>query len=161
MPGAYPHTLAAGASHTAKLKFKPQTTGNKQVVLTPATDAPGNVVTFTAKGNGAGAPIVEVSQVAPVAFGNLVNGTKSGVTTVTITNSGTGPMNVTGIASNGPDFGIENQVGANPVPAGGTLTFDVYFQPGSAGAKNATITVASNGKGGAKSFPVSGTGVNP
>ena len=41
------------------------------------------------------------------------------------------------------------------------MTFDVYFQPGSAGAKNGTITVSSDGKGGAKTFAVSGTGVNP
>jgi len=97
-------------------------------------------------------------------FGNVDVASGSLIRTFTIDNSaGTAPLTFLGpgvISSNSTDFTL----GGTPpstVPAGGSTTFTITFDPTSIGLKTSTITVATNDcNEDFYTFTIQGTGVN-
>jgi len=87
-------------------------------------------------------------------FGKVTAGNSSAPLQVTISNTGTGPLNVTGIALNSPTGGPYTlAVGGGAKPCGATTrtiaaadscTVQVLFQPTTDGPFNATLQVSSN-----------------
>ncbi len=78
---------------------------------------------------------------------------------LTITNSGTCPLNVTGLSVSGGDTTQFLTPGSGfpaTIGAGGSLASQIRFQPTSFGAKATTVNVASNDPAGTKSIGVSG-----
>ena len=83
---------------------------------------------------------------ASLAFGSQTTGSTSAAKTVTISNTGTAALSVTGITnSNTTDFVLTAASTPFNIAAGGSQTFTVAFNPGSTGAKTATISLTSNG----------------
>ncbi len=107
----------------------------------------------------ASAPKISVSPTT-LTFGNQATGSSSAAQTVTISNTGTATLNVTGITnSNTTDFTVTAPSTPFNVAAGGSQTFSVVFGPVSTGAKSATITVSSNA--GSPTVSATGTGTVP
>ena len=107
----------------------------------------------------ASAPKISVSPTS-LTFGNQATGSTSAAQTVTISNTGSASLNVTGITnSNATDFNVTAPSTPFTVAAGGSQTFSVVFAPVSTGAKSATITVASNA--GNPTVSATGTGTAP
>ncbi len=79
--------------------------------------------------------------------------------TFTITNSGSAVLNLTGnVTSNSTDFAVTQPSSATIAANGGTITFDVTFDPSDSG-EEATITIPNNDADeGAYTFTVKGTG---
>lgn len=102
--------------------------------------------------------------VAPkaVAFGDQNTGTVSAARTITVESVGTTPMSVTGVTvtgANAADFTVAtNTCGVQAV--GSRCSITVTFRPGAAGARTATLNIASNV---ANTFtgavPLTGTGI--
>ena len=89
--------------------------------------------------------------VAPLSidFGDVANGSLSSIETVTITNSGGFPLDVTGLTlggANAADYSIaSDDCVAGTVPAnGGTCTVNLQVTPSALGNRTATLTVASD-----------------
>ena len=143
MPNVYPATVTPGSTHTARLRFKPQTAGNKTIRVTPATDAPGTPDVWEAIGTAKAEPILRASTAGPLHFPNTMSETKSAVQTVTIFNDGVANLAIASITA-GKHFGVENHAGGMTVAPNGQCSFDVFFQAETSGAKNATVTVTSN-----------------
>jgi subtilisin family serine protease len=105
--------------------------GNDPVL--PQKDVPARV-TVT------GVPDVAVAP-ATLAFGDVFLGYPH-IQQVSVTNSGTDVLHVTGITTSDAAYGVN--MASVDVPALGTAVLDVSFNPGSVGAYPATLSLASN-----------------
>ncbi len=157
-------TVAAGATCTINVVFDPTS-------VTP----PARAATLTITDNAANSPIsVPVTGTAIAAaisitpasltFASQTVKTTSPPQTVTIKNTGSGPLSFTGTGitiagANAADFAI---VGAGdtcsaPLAAGATCSFNVVYNPAAAGTSTATIVVADSVPSSPQLIPLSGT----
>ncbi len=163
-------TLAAAATCTINVRFRPTTTGVLTGTLTVTSALAGSgVVALTGTGNGAVAAVSPATTtVAPYNFGSVTRGQVSAPLTVTVTNNGTTPMTFN--AGNGFTLGGNTAqfrlttggscVNGGTLPALGSCTFTVVFAPTAGTArntKNATVTIRSNATNGNQFVYVRGT----
>src|SRR5262249_30357477 len=81
---------------------------------------------------------------------------------VTVQNTGSGPLTVTGLSVAGTDFAVSaNTCLAAPIAAGGTCTVSVTFTPTAAGARSATLQIADNAAGSPHGVILTRTAVSP
>ncbi|HEV2378441.1 MAG TPA: alkaline phosphatase family protein [Terriglobia bacterium] len=119
------------------------------------TDSAANAVSVILQAT-AGAPKVTFSPVS-LTFGKQAVGTSSAPQTVTLTNSGSATLNITG-AKTGPDYSQTNTCGTS-VAAGASCTFSVIFKPTKTGPLNESLTIADNASGSPQSVKLLGTGM--
>jgi hypothetical protein len=95
-----------------------------------------------------------------LAFGAQQLATSSGARTVTVTNTGTHTLVLSGvgISAGATDYAQSNNCGT--VPVNGTCTVNVAFTPASAGTRPGTLTFTHDG-GGLAAVSLSGTGQAP
>ena len=108
----------------------------------------------------AGTPGISASP-ASLSFGNQVGGTTSAAQSITVKNTGTAALTVSGVTltgANTPAFAIASN-SCSAVQPGGTCAIGVVFHPPGAGAKSASVSIASNGSGSPTTVALSGTGV--
>ncbi len=165
--------LAPGGGTTFSVRFTPVSVGVKSATLTiPNTDADEGSFTIALTGTGEGG---EIDLEQPVGSGLASGGNRSfgptalgtsGVLAFRITNSGIGPLALTGsplVALSGThaaDFALLSQPGG-VIPPGGSSDFSVRFAPGGAGLRTATLSIANNDITGAESpyvVTLTGTG---
>ena len=148
--------VPAGGACAVTVTFTPSATGGRVGTLTVATDATPSAVAVALSGTGT-APGATLSATA-LTFGTQLVGSTSPAQTVTVTNSGSAPLTVTGVTvtgTNAADFAQTNTCAATVAP-GGTCTVSVTFAPAAAGARGATLTVATDA--GPRPVSLSGTG---
>ena len=100
MSNACGSTLAAGASCTLSVTFKPVSTGTKSATISVADNATGSpqVVTLTGTGTAASTAASIKLSVTSLAFGNQASATTSAAKTVTVTNSGSASLSFSSIS---------------------------------------------------------------
>jgi Abnormal spindle-like microcephaly-assoc'd, ASPM-SPD-2-Hydin len=84
--------------------------------------------------------------------------------TVTVTNRGVLPLQVTGATMSGAnptDFIADLSTCAAAVAPGASCTLAVGFAPTAVGARSGTLTITHNARNGAKSVALAGTGTTP
>ena len=150
-------TLPAGESCTIRIAFKPTDKGIRtgDVTITDnATDSP-QVIALTGTGT--------VVQLTPSSldFGDQRVGTTSRPKTVILTNTGSTPLSIHGIAITGTDFGdfVETTTCGSSVPAHTSCEIDVRFAPSRPGTRTASMKVHHDG-GGEQPVRLKGTGVS-
>ena len=158
-------TVAAGSSCSIKVVFKPSTTGSESATLTLTDNAPNSPQSVPLSGTGtAPAPILGLNPAA-VSFGNQPKGTASAAQLVTLSNTGNGTLNISGISTigtNAADFALAGS--SNCPVAGGTLAaaascrLDVTFTPSTTAAESAKINIVDNAAGSPQTVSLSGTG---
>jgi hypothetical protein len=149
-----PSSLTAGSACTLSTVFAPTVTGARSGSLTITSNASSSPNAVSLSGTGAAvvlAPILAwTPTVTALDFGAVTVGNSSGQQTLTLANSGNALGHLTAISVSGTapsDFAL----GAGTCAAGGTLavgsacTVVLSFTPTAAGARNATLTVASDG----------------
>jgi hypothetical protein len=104
-------------------------------------------------------------QLAPtsLSFGNQRVGAASAAQTVTLTNTGTGVLTISGISfggTNPTDFTQTNNCGTSVAPSA-NCAINVVFTPGANGSRSAKLLVADNAAGSPQSVALSGTGISP
>jgi len=98
---------------------------------------------------------------AALQFGAQVVGASSAPQTVTLTDTGYLPLDISSIAVTGadvPDFGQTNTCGSS-LAVGASCTISVTFTPAQAGPLTAAVTITDNAAGSPQSVSLSGTGV--
>jgi VCBS repeat-containing protein len=98
-----------------------------------------------------------------VSFGNQALGTASAAQGVTLTNNGSGILNITNIAVTGPnggDFGETNGCGTSVAPTA-SCTISVTFTPTAPGVRSGTLTITDNAAGNPHTIALTGTGAGP
>jgi len=174
--------VASNASTTFTITFDPTAEGVRKATVTLANnDLDENPYNFTIQGTGSATPEVEVrsngefiadGDATPTTtdhtdFGSQDIMTDTQVYTFTIQNTGSGtlalpdnPIVTLGGAHAG-DFLISQQPAAATVaPNGGTVTFDVTFDPTSVGLRTATISIGNDDTDeNPFNFSIQGTGI--
>jgi hypothetical protein len=162
-------SIAAGASCTVSVTFKPSVvaaeTGTMVITVTITDGGLSSSQSFNVslKGTGtAAAPVVGLDH-ASVAFGGQMVTTTSTATVVTLTNSGSAPLNITSIAATPSVFTQTNTCPASPAtlpttPGSNTCTISLKFAPTAVGAQSGTLTITDNAGSSPQSIPLTGSG---
>ena len=123
---------------------------NSQPVLAMATRY--NGAYFLGSG-----PDMAVLSAAELSFGDQSLGSTSASQTVTLTNSASSTLNVTGINAGG-DFAEADHCAA-PLPPGTSCSISVSFSPTTVGPRSGVVTISSNAAGSPQTISLSGVGI--
>jgi outer membrane protein assembly factor BamB len=153
--------IAPGQSCSFSVRFSPGAPGPRGTTLTVYSSAPGSPHAIALSGNGtpAAAPSLELSA-SNLSFSSQSVGTTSAEQTITLSNSGTAPLQITGVGAGGThpgDFSVNQNCGA-PLSPGGTCTITVRFTPTAPGSRSGLLSISSNVPGSPHTVSLSGTG---
>ncbi len=150
-------SLNAGTSCSINVTFKPTATGTRTGTLSVTDNASGSPQTVALVGSGI-APAAALSP-ASLTFANQLVGTTSAAQSVTLSNPGSAPLNISQIATAG-DYTQTNNCGAS-LDAGTSCTINVSFKPTNTGTRSGTLSVSDNVSGSPQKAALTGTGVIP
>ncbi len=154
-------SLAAGASCSFSITFKPTTAAALQSIITVTDNATNSPQTVTLNGTGVAAatPAVKLSPTS-IAFPAQTVLTTSAATTVTVTNTGNATLVFTSIGLNGASansFTLSNSCPASLAPSA-YCTLSVAFYPQTAASLSASISLNDNAANSPQTVALSGTG---
>jgi HYDIN/CFA65/VesB-like, Ig-like domain len=142
----FPVTIAPGSCLPIQVTFTPSGPGPQSGTLTVSSNDPVHPTVNIAASGTAGSATIATIVADTGSFGSLCpNPNRFRDLPLTINNSGTCPLTITGITSSSGEFELP-QVQSFPVSVapGDSVAIPIRFHPTSAGAKTATLTVASN-----------------
>jgi hypothetical protein len=152
-PGAF--GLGAGGSQVVPVQFTPTQNGSQPGGITIVSDDDNNptlVVKLTANVTGGPASPASISVPSSLALGTTAPG-QAITKTLTVSNNGTGPLNVTALTLGAPQIGgvAVNETSFSVTPAApftvapkGTATLTVKFQTRFIGLQTDILTIVSN-----------------
>ena len=151
-----PAALAGGGSCKISVQFDPIATGARSGTLSIETDSVHPVLNVKLKGTGT-APTAVVLPGA-LTFLPQQTGIASGAQSVTLSNTGTGPLTVSSIVATG-DFSQTSDCPAQVVPGNG-CTIGVVFKPTATGTRSGVLTISDDAipTGTQQTVTLSGTG---
>jgi len=159
-----PATLAASASCSINVTFKPISTGTRLGSLVIADNAGDSPQSVSLMGTGTPfGPAISLSATA-LPFGNQFVGSTSSKQSVTVTNTGSAMVTLTSIKASG-DF-AETDTCANGIPAktvdtpNNFCTISVTFSPTATGARAGAITISDNAPASPQAVTMSGEGTD-
>ncbi len=151
-----PITLAAGASCTLDYTFAPAATGAANQSLTVTANAPGSG-SIALSGNGTQGNLAIAPAV--IDFGTVLIGSTSAAQAVTLSNTGTGSLDVTALTAAAAPFARSGGTCSASVPfalaAGASCTLLYTYAPTSGPGSSQFMTVATNAVG-SSSFSLTG-----
>jgi hypothetical protein len=156
-----PSSLSPNLSCTINVGYKPAALGADSASLAVTTSAAGSPQTVALSGTGVNpAPGISLSSTS-VSFSDQQVSTTSAARSVTLTNSGTAALTISGITvggSNASNFAQTNTCGSS-LAANASCTINVTFTPSAAGSRTASISIATNAVGSPHNIALSGNGV--
>jgi hypothetical protein len=160
--GPFPATLAAGASCTIDVTFRPTSVGDKSASLNVNVAAPATSRSVALTGT----VVVPTFTLSPgaLAFGDQARNTTSAAQTITVSNTGAAPLrinNIRRIGANPGQFAHTHTCGAFPatLAPGASCTVSVTFRPTSLGPKSAALEVRVAAPATSQPVPLTGTGI--
>ena len=161
--GVLPASLAAGATGTCTINVTytaGAVTGAKNATLIVVDNSGTKTIALSATSQAVSAAL---NPATPLTFAAQQTATSSTAQVATLTNTGVGPLSVTSIALSGinaTEFAQTNTCGVLPsslaAGAAGACSISVTFNPATAGAKSATLTVVDGM--GTQTVALNGTG---
>ena len=152
-----PGALGAGSSCSFQVVFTPTATGTRTGTLSISTTATSTAQTVSLTGAGAG-PSVQVSP-GTLTFGSQAVGTSSAAQTVTLENTGTTAINITGVSITG-DFSQTSNC-PSALGAGSSCSFQVVFTPTVTGTRTGTLSISTTATSTAQTVGLTGAGTGP
>jgi hypothetical protein len=152
-------SLAAGASCSIYIAFKPASAAALSAALSVTDNATGSPQKVTLTGTGIAVPSLKLSA-ASLAFPATTHATTSAALSVTLTNGGTVTINLASITLAGTspaEFEELNTCAPTLAPAATCQVF-VAFRPAAAAAYAATLSIADNAASSPQTVALSGTG---
>jgi hypothetical protein len=147
-------SIAAHASCTADVTFRPTTTGSRTGSLT--VTVAGVTTTVALSGSGTAPGPVLTANPASLTFPGTVVGQSSAAQTVTVSNTGTTSATVSGVSASGNFSQTSN---CATIAAGGSCTVTVTFTPAASGTRTGTVTISSNANNTPTTISLSGAGI--
>jgi hypothetical protein len=150
-------TVAAGASCTVSVTFKPTVIGIRNGTLTFNDDASTNPQKVALTGTGTQISLSAVS----LNFGTVAVGATSAAKSVKVTNVGTTTVTFTSfsIAGTNPgDYLVSGKTCGTSLAGGGSCTVSLRFKPTATGTRKAILRVADNGGGSPQTASLTGVG---
>lgn len=160
-----PVTLAAGANCTISAKFQPSASGQRSAAISLADNASGSPqsIPLTGTGTAISASLTPSS----LAFSAEDVGSISSPLSVTLQNTGSGPLTISSVSftgTNAPDFSQKNNCPAGPaatLAAGLSCTIDVTFDPTGTGSRAASLAVTDDAASSPQTIALVGVGTAP
>jgi len=141
-------------NHTCSISviYAPAAAGASQATLFISDNAAGSPQGITLLGTAVapppGAPAVTLNPAATLSFpGTPTQGTSTSPQIITLTNSGSAPLQVLSAVLSGfnaPDFSISADTCSGSIPANAACTISVVFTPQAAGVRTTTLTITDN-----------------
>ncbi|HUU12541.1 MAG TPA: choice-of-anchor D domain-containing protein [Terriglobia bacterium] len=150
-------SLAVDSGCSMAVTFTPLTPGTIAGAVTIVDNAPGSPHVVALNGTGLG-PAVSVSP-AFLVFGDQLVEATSSPQTLTLTNAGNRPLEISSITISG-DF-VESKDCAATLAAGSSCTLQVSFTPVARGERTGALTISHNGLDSPTAVSLTGTGVAP
>lgn len=155
-------SVAASASCAVNVTFTPQASGTRTATLSISDNAQGSPQTVVLSGTGSGGtPVVSVSPTS-LTFADQLAGSSSTAQTISVKNTGTGALSISGISiggANSSDFAETNTCGTT-VAAGSNCQVNVTFTPSATGARMATLSISDTAAGSPQTVSLSGSGTD-
>jgi ASPM-SPD-2-Hydin domain-containing protein/beta-propeller repeat-containing protein/centrosomal CEP192-like protein len=148
-------SVAPGASCTISVTFTPTATGTRSAVVSVTDNAVESPQLAPLSGTGI-APVATLNPTS-LTFGNQPVGTTSASQTVTLTNTGSGSLEISNITVT--DFWIQANNCIDSLGPGSSCTFKVSFAPTQTGTKSGILLVYDNALSSPQQVNLSGTGV--
>jgi hypothetical protein len=150
--------------------FTPRAGGARTASVSIADNASGSPPTVSLRGTGvgpasgnSGTGSASGISLAPssVSFGSQPVGTTSAAETITLSNGGSIPLSISGLAMSGANSGDFDEMAdtcGSALAAGSTCTIGVTFTPSSPGQRTATLSVTDNAGSSPQAASFAGTG---
>ena len=158
-------SLAASASCTASIEFKPAAAGSLTASWEITSSASGTPLTVALSGTGTTSGGGSALKVKPanVAFGPQITGRPSDSQSVTVTNPNSTSATISSITSSGSAFQVTNSCipsgsSSGTLAGGASCSIGVIFDPSASGSSTGTVVVTSSSPSGQVSIPLAGTG---
>lgn len=159
--------VAAGGSCTITLAFAPEASGivNGNVVLTDNNrNTAGSSQAIPLSGTGVVGAVAQISvNPASLTFGAAAIGTQSATQTVTVTNTGAAPLNISSLRVEGPDaadFTLVSNTCTRVLAVNASCAISVSFTPTATGIRTAALMLVSN-LANSPQIALTGTGGSP
>ena len=153
-------TLAASASCTLTVTFKPGAARSYSAYLLVNDNAPGSPQTIPLTGTGlAKAPLATLSA-SSINFQLTTVGKTNSATGVTLTNTGAATLDLSSISltgANAAQFALASTCGSS-LAVNASCSLSATFRPAAAAAYTAAISIASNAASSPQSITLAGTG---
>ena len=162
---AMPFSIGPRSSASFQVVFKPDAalTFNGTVVINPGHKG-GSPISISASGIGTSAAPTQSYLLSPSAsslsFGSTLVG-NSASQTFTLTNTGTGSVNISQVAAAGAGFKVTGFSAGVTLAAGQSLPLTASFAPTATGAVAGSISVVSTATNSPAAISLSGTGIQP
>ncbi|MGH9686847.1 MAG: beta strand repeat-containing protein [Candidatus Acidiferrales bacterium] len=156
MSGFTAGTVNPGATSSFTVTFAPKISGSASGTVSVTSNAPGSPLKIGLSGTATTTqPQLSINP-SSVPFSNVNVG--SNVTkTVTLTNTGSGALNITAATISGSAYTMT--LAPTTINAGASTTFSVTFAPTAAGSAAGNMSITSNAPGSPASIALSGTGL--
>ncbi len=151
-------SVAAGASCTINVTFTPSGTGVETGTLTIADNASGSPQAVTLSGTGTAAPVATLSP-SSLSFGSEPVGEATPEKTVTLTNTGTAALIISGITASADYVAVSTC--KSPIAVGASCAINVIFKPTASGVLAGTVSISDNAPANPQTITLSGTGTAP
>jgi len=147
-------SLPAHGSCQVKVTFTPQAIGDRYASLNVAYAGTGSPLTVPLHGTGVTATV----SLAPIKlrFPTQLVGTATSPQPATLSNTGTGPVNISSISTKGPF--IQTNDCPSSLPAGANCDILVRFAPHAEGKAKGTLSVSDDATGSPQTVSLSGVG---
>ncbi len=149
-------SVAAGASCTITVTFKPANVNALSGTINIYDNAPNSPQTISVSGTGTQISVNPTT----LNFGTVNLGTTSSAMTVSLSNVGTNSVTISSAqfgGTNPTDFAQTNNCGSS-LAGGATCVYDVTFTPGGIGTRSATLSISDTGGASPQVISLSGTG---
>jgi hypothetical protein len=149
-------SVAAGASCSITVKFKPTTLNTRTGSITVTDNATSSPQTVSLTGTGT---YIQLSPTL-LSFGTVAVGSSSAPQAITLKNTDSVAVGIQGVSFTGVakgDYSQTNTCGSS-VAAGASCSINVTFKPTATGTRTAKVSIADFGGGSPQTVQLTGTG---
>ena len=146
-------SLPPGENCDVDVVFSPQDSGTRYGTLSIFHSDPSSPMRISLRGTG----MALVFSPPSLDFGNQKLGTSSPPSNITVTNSASTAIAISGVNTTGDYSQSNNCVGG--LPGGGTCTISVTFSPTKTGKRNGSLTLNDSDNTSPQTLPLTGVGV--
>jgi len=153
-------SLAGSAQCTLVFTFAPSAAGTRTASVVFTDNAAGSPQSLGLTGTGTVPAGVSLSPTT-LSFGSQPVATTSTAQTITLSNSGSAALSITGLTiagSNASDFAAIADTCGSSVAAGGNCTLGVAFTPSATGQRAATLSTIDSASGSPQTVSLTGAG---
>jgi hypothetical protein len=149
-------SVAPGAACSISVTFTPTLVGSQNGGVTIVDNAAGGSQVVSLTGTGSGTPTATLSPKS-LTFSNQTVDTSSAPQSITLNNTGAGPLTIINVATTG-DYSQTNTCGSS-VASRTTCKISVVFTPTATGVRHGTVAVTDNATTSPQSVTLTGTGI--